>query len=100
MEDKIVNLLDNTVPRLVFALLSGLAYFTIIYRFIVAHTERGGGLLAFFFCPAIVCGAALIIIKLLKQAKENENKSGITMLFCIHIILILIAAIYAVSMVL
>ena len=61
MEDKIVNLLDNTVPRLVFALLSGLAYFTIIYRFIVAHTERGGGLLAFFFCPAIVCGAALII---------------------------------------
>ena len=97
MEDKIVNLLDNTVPRLVFALLSGLAYFTIIYRFIVAHTERGGGLLAFFFCPAIVCGAALIIIKLLKQAKEN--KSGETMLFCIHIILILIAAIYAVSIV-
>ena len=98
MDDKICKLLKNTAARLIFALLSGVAYFTLIYRFVLAHTDLGGRWLAWSFCPLIICGAALVIIRLLKQAEENENKQGISALFVVHVILMVMAAVSALAM--
>jgi len=89
---KILSLLEKTVPQLVFALLSGLAYFAVIYEFLVRSYDAGGSLVVFFFAPLIICGTALVLIKLFKQSRENEKEGTIIALFFIHIILMIIAA--------
>jgi heme/copper-type cytochrome/quinol oxidase subunit 1 len=93
MNKKILDLLGRTVPLLVFALLSGCAYFAILYEVLIRELTNGGGLIMFFFCPAIICGAALVLIKLIKQNREAEKEKNITMLFWLHIVLMIIAAI-------
>lgn len=92
MNKKILDLLGRTVPLLVFALLSGCAYFAILYEVLIRGLMNSGGLIMFFFCPAIICGAALVLIKLIKQNREAEKETNITMLFWLHIVLIIIAA--------
>lgn len=74
--------------QLVFALCCGAAYFAVALGFIDAATSAGGGFLAFLFCPAIVCGMALVIIKSLRRFIEEENKSAVNFLFAVHIIII------------
>lgn len=93
MNNKILRLLEKTVPQLVFALLSGLAYFAVIYELLVRSFDNGGGLIVFFFAPLIICGAALVLIKLFKQSREAENDGTIVALFWLHILLMLIAAV-------
>ncbi len=93
MNNKILALLEKTVPQLVFALLSGVAYMVAIYELIIKQAAPGGGLILFFFCPAVICGAALVLIKLFKQNRENEREDNIITLFWIHIILMIIAAV-------
>ena len=97
MNKKILALLEKTVPQFVFALLSGLAYYVIVYTLLITNTDSGGGLIVFFFLPAIVCGAALIQIKLFKQSREEENSRKILFLFWIHAILIIIAVFMALA---
>ncbi len=83
MKEKILNWLDTTSGRLIFALASGLAYYMLLVRFIV-QWSRGLVIIAAYVFPVIVCGAAIIIIKLMKQAKENNNDTAIFRLFIIH----------------
>lgn len=96
MNKKILDILNTTAGQLVFALLAGLGYFLVISGFLV---ENSGGsmLLAFFFAPAIICGAALVIVKLIKQARENENESAILKLFWVHLVLIIIGIIFFIA---
>jgi Ni/Fe-hydrogenase subunit HybB-like protein len=96
MNKKILDLLGSTAGQLVFALLCGTGYFMVISGFLVTNSN-GSGLLAFFFAPAIVCGAALVIIKLMKQARENGNEKAIIKIFYLHIVLILIGIISIIS---
>ncbi|MDD6484163.1 MAG: hypothetical protein PUF72_06260 [Clostridiales bacterium] len=100
MRKKILDILNTTARQLAFALISGLGYFMIIFRFILAYTERGGALLAFFFAAAIICGAALIIIKAMKSCREQENESGILKLFYLHIAVIIVGIIFAADIIL
>lgn len=90
MNKKINNLLCQTAFMLIFALLSGFAYLAVIYELVIKNTN-GGGLILFFFCPAIVCGAALILIKLIRQCRENEEYSKVSALFWSHTALMVIA---------
>ncbi len=100
MNKQVINLLKNTWGLLIFALISGLAYYAIVQSFIFKFTKTGGGLLGFFFFPAIVCGAALIIVKLVKQNFEAERENAALMLFWLHIALILVSIVFAVAMIL
>lgn len=98
MNNKILNLLRSTYGLLVFALLSGCAYFAAVLKFILANTNAGGGLLGFFFFPAIIAGAALIIVKLVKQCVENGEDKKALVIFYFHAVFIVIGIVFAASM--
>ncbi len=98
MKKSIIGLLKNTWGLLVFALLSGAAYYVIVLKFILSHTQSGGSLLGFFFLPAIICGAALVLIKVIKQRFEGGRDGSVCVLFFMHAALILLSVIFAFSM--
>ncbi len=99
MNKKVIQLLKNTVGRLVFALLSGVAYYIIVLKFILSHTAAGGGLLGFFFLPAIVCGMGLVIIKILRSQEEQENTGAMLTVFWMHVLLIIISIAFLFTMI-
>ena len=96
MNKKILDLVGRTAGQLVFALLCGLGYFMVMSGLIVTNSN-GSGLLAFFFAPAIICGAALVIIKLMKQARENENEGAILKIFYLHLVLVIIGIVFVLA---
>lgn len=91
MSKKILSFLEKPVKRLVFALLSGFAYFAIVYNLLITNTNSNGGLIVYFFLPAIVCGAALMLIKQFQQSVDEQNEKRILFLFWVHLILIVVA---------
>lgn len=90
----------NRAFQLVFSLICGIAYFIIAYSFIGQATKAGGGFLAFLFCPAIICGMALVIIKSIRRFIEEENKKAVNFLFIVHIIIITASVLTAIMMIL
>lgn len=85
---------------LVFSLVSGLAYFIIVLDFILHYTKNGGVLLGFFFFPAIICGMALVLMKSVKRLKEEERYSKINLLVYLHIVLVILSAVFLLDIVL
>lgn len=79
---------------LIFSLLAGLAYFIIILDFILKHTSYGGALLGFFFAPAIIAGAALIIIKTVKRLEADEKFKKINLFLYFHLALIFLSIVF------
>lgn len=98
MKNKIIQLLQSTAGMLIFSILSGCAYYIVVLKFILSHTSVGGGLLGFFFLPAIIFGAALVLIKIIKQCMENGNYNAVNLIFWLHIVFIIISAVFLVSM--
>lgn len=98
MKNKVMNLLQNTWGLLIFALLSGCAYYVAVLKFIFAYTSVGGGLLGFFFFPAIIAGAALVIVKLVKQSMENGQENKALVIFYVHAVFILMGIVFLISM--
>lgn len=88
----------HTYAAFIFSLLCGIAYFMFIYEML--SPIRGAGLISFFFCPAVVCGVALFILKLLNRAIENENKKTVSFIVIMHIIVIITATLSAVASIL
>jgi len=82
---------------LIFSLFCGTAYFIIILSFILKTTAQGG-LIAFFFSPAIIAGAALIIIKTVKRLQEEEKFRNINLFLYMHIILIALSVIFLIDL--
>ncbi|MBQ2669322.1 MAG: hypothetical protein IJG06_00910 [Clostridia bacterium] len=97
MKNSIIKLLQNTWGLLVFALICGLAYYAVVLKFILAHTDKGGHMLGFFFAPLIICGAALVLVKVIKQCMENGNEGKALIIFWAHIVFIIAAAAIAVT---
>ncbi len=93
MKKKILDVLNTTAGQLIFALVSGCGYFMILLRVII-EWSRGSALLAAYFSPLIICGAAIVIIKLIKQAREAENDGAIIKLFALHVILVIIGILF------
>ena len=94
MNNKILNLLKSTAGALGFSLFCGLAYFFLVMYFVLSTTAQGA-LLLFFIGPAVICGAALVVIKLIKQNFENENEDGNLRIFYLHFVLFIISAVFA-----
>ncbi len=92
MNKKILNVLNTTAGQLIFALAAGFAYFMAVFKVIISWSS-GQSLLAVWFAPVIVCGAAIVIIKHMKQARENENNRTILTIFWLHLILLAVSAI-------
>ena len=86
------KILDKKYGELTIGLLCGIAYFIIVLEFILANTAAGGGLLAFFFFPAIICGVALFVIKLLRTMREKQRYSTINIFIYVHMLVFLAAA--------
>lgn len=96
MNKKILNLINTTAGQLIFALLSGLGYFMLISGWVIEFS-KGSWLLLLYFAPVVICGAAIIIIKLIKQAREAGNEQTILKIFWIHICVILMGIFFAVA---
>ena len=88
------KIVESRAGELIFSLISGLAYFIVVAGFVIKNTQSGGALLSFFFFPAIVCGAALILIKTIRQLKEDERFEKINMLVYPHILLFVISIVF------
>ena len=82
---------------LIFSLLCGIAYFIIILSFILKSTAQGG-LLAFFFSPAIIAGTALIIIKTVKKLAEEEKFRNVNLFLYPHIILMVLSILFLIDL--
>lgn len=93
----IMNFFKKQYVPLIFSLFCGLVYFGIALSLIVNYTKNGGLLLAFFFCPAIICGGALLIIKAVKIYMDEEDTKKINFIFWSHIVLAFVSLILAVG---
>lgn len=98
LNKKILSIISTTVGQLVFALLSGCAYFMIILRFIIDFSH-GSALLGLFFAPVIICGAAIVLIKMMKSAREEKREGSIIVLFWLHVILFLMGIVFVLSII-
>ena len=98
MKNGILKLMRSTAGLLTFALICGAAYFIVILNFIKKFTEVGGGMLGFFFFPTIICGAALVLIKIIKQCLENGREGAVLSLFWLHVIFILMSVVFLIAM--
>ncbi len=96
LNKKILNIMNTTAGQLIFALLAGCGYFMIILKFII-DASNGSAFLAYSFSPLIICGAALVIIKLMKQSRENGNHGAILKLFWVHAAVIALGIVFLIS---
>ena len=92
-----LRLIKTTAGRLVFSLLCGLSYFLVLLP-PITRFSGGNSLLAVFFSPLIVCGAALIVIKSVKRAEEEENDAVIIRLAVLHAVLLAIGIVFTAAM--
>lgn len=95
----IYNLMKKKYAPLIFSLISGLAYFMVALKFIKTYTHQGGGLLALFFAPAIICGMALVLVKCIKNWQEDENIRAVTVTFWLHALLLVIGVVFVISII-
>ncbi len=93
MNKKILDILNTTSGQLIFVLLAGLGYFMVLAGAII-EMSRGMWTILLFFAPVIICGSALVLIRHIKQARENKNNTAILKLFWLHIGVILIGVIF------
>ena len=92
------KIFDTKYGGLIFSLFAGAAYFIIILSFIMRNTAHGG-LIAFFFSPALIAGAALVIIKTVKKLEADEKYGGINLFLYAHILLMALSVVYLIDMV-
>lgn len=97
MNNKIIGFITSVKGRLLFSLTTGLGYFFILFRFI-KDMSNGSSLLAFFFAPFIVCGAALVIVKTIISACENKNSHALIRIFWLNIAVIVVGIVFALSL--
>lgn len=89
----ITAMLMKNTPRVIFALICGLAYFVIVMRFVAAYTAHAG-LMAIFIAPAVIFGGAYIVIVMLKRGfEDNGNERSILVTFYMNLCIIIIAAV-------
>lgn len=96
MNKKILNLINTTAGQLIFALLAGLGYFMLVSGWVIDFS-KGSWLILMYVAPLVICGAALVIIKLIKQAREAENEKTILKIFWLHICVILLGIVFVVA---
>jgi len=91
------KLLNTKYGHLIFGLICGVSYFIISLNFIFANTVNAAGLLAFYLSPLIICGIALVVIKLIKNWTVSEQYKNINLFVHFHLIVFIVAVIFAIS---
>lgn len=88
---KLLNFFSKKKNNLIFSLICGLAYLACATGFSLRHTANvhSGFLLAMFFSPTIICGAAVVIFKAIQSYAENQATKQFILLFVVHIFVIL-----------
>ncbi len=97
---KIEKLFLSPTGLLTFSLLSGVGYFGMVLRIIKNYSRGGNGFLGFLFAPAIICGAALVLIKIIKTNLEREQHEKNSLIFFFHTLVIIIGAVFLVDIIL
>ena len=95
---KIEKIFGTKYGGLIFSLLAGCAYFILVLSFILG-TDPKAGLLGFFFAPAIICGIALVLFKMIRQFIENEELKKAIIVAILHVILFLMSIVFLVAMI-
>ncbi len=95
---KIEKIFGTKYGGLIFSLLSGCAYFIFVLSFILG-TDPKAGLLGFFFAPAIICGIALVLFKMIHQFIENEEFNKANIIALLHVILMLMSIAFLLAMI-
>ena len=100
MNNKIDKLFESPTGLLIFSVISGLGYFSFILSVIMRFSRGGSPLIGFFFAPAIICGAALFLVKTIKNNIIGEAYSKNHILFYFHILVVLIGVVFFADMIL
>ena len=95
---KIEKIFNTKYGGLIFTLLSGCAYFIIILSFILGADAKAG-LLGFFFAPAIICGMALVLFKMIRQFLEDEEFKKANIVGIFHVVLMIISIVFLMAMI-
>ena len=90
MNDKIIDFLKTSAGSLCFSMFCGIVYFMTAMKFVLSATSHGW-LMLLFIGPAVLFGAALVVIKLIKHNNENGNEAGNIAIFYFHIVLMVIS---------
>lgn len=99
MNKFIIEILQKPIPRLIYSLICGLAYFAIIMHVISDYTAYTG-LAGIFTAPLIICGGAYLVVRLLRNAFEESeeiNKNSVYSTFYMNLIIIIIAVFVSVT---
>ena len=91
---KMKKFAENKVLAFIYSIFSGLAYFLIALTLILENTGTKGIILAVFFFPAIVCGMALVQLKLIGKLYQEEKFAKMLLLVIFHIILLIFGIIF------
>ena len=82
----------------VFSLICGVAYFIILLNLLSINNQAGGGLIALFIAPAVICGMALILIKAAKKLILEEEFSKLALMTYSHIVLLLLSVVFLIDL--
>ncbi len=93
----IVKFMQNRISRLIFSLISGAAYFAAAFWLCRVYFGESSGLIVFFFAPALICGAALVLFKSISSMLEQENKRGIVFLTAAHTVFVIVTAVLLIA---
>lgn len=94
MGNNMKKILESKYGLLIFSLVSGMGYFVLLL--LLFANVRYSYLIGIFFCPAVVCGSALCIVKYVKALREQEKYDKIKRIIVIHSALIVFSVIVAV----
>ena len=89
---KLTEFFSSRKNKLIYSLICGAAYFALAAGFILKYTSvrTSALLLSFFFAPAIICGAAVVIFKAINGYMENDAVGQLKFLFYAHIAVIIL----------
>jgi len=92
--EKIAKSASDRPVSLIISLVTGLGFFGIIQKFINNFTAFGGSFLGFLFFPAIVCGMALINIKLIIKNTEHERYKSVFAVLLLDIFILVAGIVF------
>lgn len=95
---RIEKIFGTKYGGLIFSLLSGCAYFILVLSYIISTGPRAW-LIGFFFAPAIICGMALVLFKMIRQFIENEEFKKANLVAILHVILMLMSIVFLIAMI-
>lgn len=87
------KIFETKYGGLIFSLLSGCGYYIIILN-LVLQNAPSAGLLGFFFLPAIVFGAGLVLFKTVKRFMDEELPERVNLICWLHVVLIVISLVF------